>query len=829
MNFIKRVKFSFTGAGYISVFMLLLLALWNPVFSFGQGPVDLMLLLDESNSVKADQASRIWRSFIQWGQLLPQDSRISLLRFADRSKIEVPWLPLDNKGFSRLSGLRDPPRHTYLDPEATDLVTALGRAIDYTNGKHRSAIIIASDGIDTINTGQKLIPLENNNTALSLFFIELEQDKLLSPLIMESVNLPAKIDPGQAVPVSVSIHSPQGGNGMLEINLNGSTLVSQALTLTAQQRQVINLHTVIKEPGVHQLTLILYDHNGNILHQQHHVVDSRGTGRLLYIARHSETPTLNDLHSNGWQVLRIEPHEIPVDENFFSRFDLIIMDDVDAASINSSNTDNLIRAIEIGGSGLIVLGGQHSFASGSYRHSALEKILPVISEASTTLPSVATLFLLDKSGSMEAAGRLSSRLSDALVAVTESAKSLRPGDESALLAFDRDVDVLLPLKKRGNLLSELDKNWKLLPSGGTKLAPALAQAGRLLAQSNSTERFLILVTDGFVEQQNMEQLKHQFKQANIRLIVLATGLNADLSTLQELASINRGRVLKVNDTAELPRIMRRQVEQERNSWSSSPVIPQSAQPLPFLPSTNIRWKTLHGYQLTRIKETAKLYVSTDSGEPLLASFTYGAGRVSAMPGGILQPNSNSNVTGALFNWMNQHRQNPNLDITHDYQSGWLNLNVDAVDPDNQWQLPVQASVRLTSPAGKTYTQALEAVAPGRFATAINAKATGVYSARIEVGSEYTAFTSYLANDSEQTLYTIAPWLQQALSRDQIQPWNDRSLDDLLASSSAHQSSRPVWLLFALISYLSVLTVERPSSLNQLKAWLLSLSLRRKAQ
>ena len=70
---------------------MILLAIWNPSLSPGKGPVDLMLVLDESNSISIEHNNSVWKSFIKTSQSLPEKSRVSLLRFADRARIELPW------------------------------------------------------------------------------------------------------------------------------------------------------------------------------------------------------------------------------------------------------------------------------------------------------------------------------------------------------------------------------------------------------------------------------------------------------------------------------------------------------------------------------------------------------------------------------------------------------------------------------------------------------------------------------------------------------------------------------------------------------------------
>jgi Ca-activated chloride channel family protein len=418
---------------------------------------------------------------------------------------------------------------------------------------------------------------------------------------------------------------------------------------------------------------------------------------------------------------------------------------------------------------------------------------------------------------MEATSRTSSRLADALRAVSESAKSLRPGDESALLVFDREVETLLALKKRADAKTAMDQPWQLQPSGGTQLVPALEQAIKLLTNSEAQRRFLILVSDGFVDGENIPPLQVALRQADIQLIALAIGNDADLSTLHKLAASNGGQVLQVNDTAQLPRFMRQQLETKQNSWNKTPATPHTIQQAPFIDKQNSGWRQLHGHQLTRGKPSARVYVATDEGDPLLVIGQYGAGKIAALPGGILETVSAQDFLSGLLSWMDSRQYNPNLKVSHHYLSGQLSILVDAVDTDNRWLSTNTTEVILTNPGGFSHSQPMEAVAPGRFAAVLPAHGVGTYSAKIKIGNQQTLYTAYLADDREHS-HNAKPathWLEQTLSNGEIQHWTDTSLDDLLDSSSGHWATRPLWLLLALISYLCLIAFERSSGLHTL--------------
>ena len=80
---------------------------------------------------------------------------------------------------------------------------------------------------------------------------------------------------------------------------------------------------------------------------------------------------------------------------------------------------------------------------------------------------------------------------------------------------------------------------------------------------------------GFVDGETIEPLKTVLKESAVQLIALAIGNDADIATLQGLAAISGGRALPVNESAELPRFMRQELETKQQSWNKPILWPLS--------------------------------------------------------------------------------------------------------------------------------------------------------------------------------------------------------------------------------------------------------------
>jgi len=792
---------------YAAILSLVALATWNPRLPVADSAIDLMLLMDESASVSRDHNDQLWASFLQRARTLPPGSRVSLLRFADRASVEIPWTAIEDADFVKPGQLQQLPRRNYLDSGASDIGSAMAAALRQVSTNRRSAIVISSDGVDTVNSDNTAFPAYTRNPGYSFFHLQAEPGQASGAVGIDSINLPPRVTAGNPLPVSIAIRSSHRNQASLEIIHNRKTVIKQDLDLQTATLTTLHYHLAPLQPGTQVVEFLLRDSQQNIIDQRQRVADADSGGQLLYIGNSTAIGSSGTALPQGWQVLRLRPGQLDSSEPFLNRLDVVLIDDLEASAIDPLVTRNLGNSIRLSATGLIVVGGPRSFGSGGYRHSQLEEMLPVNAESSRPLPASAFVFLLDRSGSMEAAGDRQSRLSDAFSAVLESARSVRAGDESALLAFDRDVQVLLPLKRRADLRSELDQPWPVQPSGGTRLTLAIDRATQLLAGSASQQRFLILVTDGFVEVEDIEKLEAALRQANIRLIALATGNDANLETLQRLSTSSGGRVLHVADSAELPRFMRQQLEITQQSWSDQAVTPQTLLQPPFIAETIDDWRDLQGHQVTRAKATAEVYLATPRGDPLLATRRYGAGRVAALPGGMLETRSSESLSQALIGWMNSRQQNPNLHISYRYASTQLTLEVDALGPDNNWQTQAPAEVTLTHPTGASQVQALRMEAPGRFSATLDVAATGVYRAVINIGNQRSMTSLHINNDAERMHDKVAAWFQKALDTGAILPWTETTLADLLDSESTGYETGSMWVLLALSCFLGLMALQ----------------------
>ncbi len=165
------------------------------------------------------------------------------------------------------------------------------------------------------------------------------------------------------------------------------------------------------------------------------VIDVQPPADVLYVAD-GPSALAHSLQAGGWQLTSIASRGLDAMAAAFGQYAAVILDDVPASAARPATWDTLASAVRDRGVGLLVLGGGHSFAAGSYRDSRLEQVLPVLSHPSALGDAAALAFVVDKSGSMGASAAGVDRFRLAQRAVVETAATLTERDAAALIVFD---------------------------------------------------------------------------------------------------------------------------------------------------------------------------------------------------------------------------------------------------------------------------------------------------------------------------------------------------------------------------------------------------------
>ena len=353
------------------------------------------------------------------------------------------------------------------------------------------------------------------------------QRTLTGQRIQINVQLAGKLD--RPLRVKVSAHSVSGAS--YSASSESDSAGRATVEFDAERTGAVLVNVAVEDPASGQ-TLDAWPDAA--------VIDVVPRATMLY-AQGSTGVLARSLLRGGWALNVIPVSRLDAEAEALDGYRVVVLDDVAIADASPRFWNALVAAVRDRGVGLMVLGGERSFARGGYRESTLESVLPVISEPPALDQPAAIVFAVDKSGSMGQGSGGVDRFQMAQRAVLETAGGLSESDTLGLLVFDVAPRVLIPLGPASAAARALARDWLASPNGGTKLAPALEAAISELERSSPARRMLILVTDGFVEEAPLDGLRARLDRARIETIALAVGPDADVGALQRLVGADAGR------------------------------------------------------------------------------------------------------------------------------------------------------------------------------------------------------------------------------------------------------------------------------------------------
>ena len=359
------------------------------------------------------------------------------------------------------------------------------------------------------------------------------------------------------------------------------------------------------------------------------IVFADGRPRVLIID--SEPRTIRDLTS----ALREQdiipevrtPAGLPQTLEDLNNFEAVLLSDIPATAISTSQM-NLLRTYvsELGG-GLVMLGSEQSFGLGGYYKTPIEEILPVWCnfKKEQEKPSLAMCLVIDRSGSM--GGQKLELAKDAAKAAVEL---LSPQDFAAIIAFDNEPYVIVPMQSTASTASILSAISTIEAAGGTNIYPALVEAYEQLRRIPARLKHVILLTDGYSAPGDFEGIARQLAREQITVSTVGVG-DADNVLLKMIADIGRGRHYASDDPQAIPQIFAKETIAAGQS---------AIQEMPFFPvqitaTTVLRQidmdiaPPLLGYVMTSPKPTAQFILAAESTDPLLIWWRFGLGQTIA--------------------------------------------------------------------------------------------------------------------------------------------------------------------------------------------------------
>lgn len=433
----------------------------------------------------------------------------------------------------------------------------------------------------------------------------------------------------------------------------------------------------------------------------------------------------NALVAQEFEVDLRGPDGIPTSLKEIERYDFVVLSDVSADRVSYAQQDLLESYVKDLGGGFLMAGGQNSFGLGGWRHTKIEKILPVRMDAEKKKdqPSIALCLVIDRSGSMSG-----QKIEMAKEAAKATAEILSPDDYIEVIAFDSQPQRLVRMQSARNRMRILSDISRLTPNGGTDIFPAMNMANEDLALVAAKRKHVILLSDGEAPIGGIKELVQEMVSEGMTASAVALGEDADKNLMKMVAETGGGRFYFVKDPNALPRIFTKETE----LVSKSSAIDEYFQPTlvsmaDFIRGLDVEGSPyLHGYVATQLKPPPAQLVLTpgEHEEPLLARWRVGLGWTLAWTSDVknlwavewLRWAQYPQFWGQLVREHMRQKKRQQLDMKVELIDGVVKASVDAIGGDDRFQNGYEGKVTIIGPAPKAdkVVVPLQQVAPGRY-------------------------------------------------------------------------------------------------------------------
>ena len=627
---------------------------------------------------------------------------------------------------------------TTLDDSHTDLAQALAFADATFPSGYNKTVVLFSDGVET--DGDLLRQID----VLKARGVRVHTVPVTPPdnpeVLVRSVTAPRTVEENEPFKVITEIVSNRDQTAVFDLFRNAVKAGTQQVQLkkgvnTFETTQTVSDTRIVE--FVAQVTApldTLADNN-----QASTVVQSQGKSRILLL---SDRPELSHFLAHALEqedvVLDIRPSSgAPNDFADLQSYDLVIVDNVPATDLSPDQMKLMASYVRDFGGGFIMLGGDQAFGLGGYFRTPIEDMLPVRCDFQKEKenPSLGMVLVLDRSGSM-----IGPKIEMAKEAAKEALQLLSPQDYVGVIAFDSEAFWVSPMQPATDKNAIADKISTIEPGGGTNMIPGLQMAYDALSSSPAKIKHVILMTDGVSVPGPFYDLITKMAGNQITVSTVGIGSDADQNLLPQMAEWGQGRYYFTDNPQNIPQIFAREtMTAAKSSLQETPFQVHVVRPADFLAGVPLDTAPyLLGQVLVKVKPTAELWLTSDRGDPLLATWRYGLGQAAAFTSDArnrwavewLRWEGFGKFWVQLTRKLRRPAALKNFPATVTHENNGFRLRVDAVNEMGGFVSDLQGEALVVAPDGKQQKVPLTLTAPGQLEAFWPALERGSYHAQI---------------------------------------------------------------------------------------------------
>jgi uncharacterized membrane protein len=334
-----------------------------------------------------------------------------------------------------------------------------------------------------------------------------------------------------------------------------------------------------------------------------------------------------------------------------------------AIAINDIHADSLEGATErinefvADGNGMVALGGENSFDKGKYKDSVFETMLPVfVSQAEKKPGDISVVVVIDISGSTGIAfGRFTSTAEFEKAAAVGIYKDLRLDIRLAVVAFNTQAYLISEPSYVYEKVGLEDRIGRLKFGGGTLIQAGLLKAVSMLGQMGGSKN-IIIMSDGKTQGEGpaLEAAKLAANEG-VKIYTVGVGPTTNENLMMQIAEVGNGIYFRATEESKLKILFGDTGEDQPEGGGTMGLTVLNANH--FITEGYEPKADIHGFNQAVPKTTARLLLTTTTGDPILSVWRLGLGRVAAWTtddgskwAGDTLNKINSKIYARMFNW-----------------------------------------------------------------------------------------------------------------------------------------------------------------------------------
>lgn len=605
-----------------------LLAIASPARLMTSRDQSVIFLLDHSRSQGPDGLRSVYDLAGKLGERLATNPSAGFVAVGDDAKL------LLNPGDTR--PLPD-------SEEAARIMDELGassnfeRGIDFARGLFPAGssrhLVLVGDGVETRGS---LLDAANEAAVAGIKIHAIGVTGNIQPdvRVTRLTASQSRLNEGASLELEATVEGSLSGPGKLRLFENGVEVDSAVVDLKAGELLTHRFTRVPEKRNIYNYRAVIEGFEGRDAIPENNealsIVDVRGKPLYLYVeGEEGESRYLvSAMEKEGIRLDVRAPEGLPESLQELAGYDGIILSDIPAHRIGEARMTAMRDYVEKLGGGFIMIGGMNSFGVGGYYRTPIEEVLPVKLKApdQEEFQSSALALVVDRSGSM--AGQKIEICKSAAVA---SAELLTNKDYIGVYAFDSQVHEVVPMTKVTSISTIASQIAQIGSGGGTNAYPGMVRAREELNRVKSKIKHMIVLTDGQTSGEGYQALASQCHAEGITISTVAVGGGAQVGLLQSIAAAGGGQSYVTMDPTSIVRIF----TQDTLTHTGRMIREEAFEPKLVEAHPMLRdWKDgtappLLGYVKTNRKATAQVPLVTDTGDPLLAHWRFGLGKVTA--------------------------------------------------------------------------------------------------------------------------------------------------------------------------------------------------------